>query len=169
MENCFGISKFEHKFDFADDTCVLIYAPNGMMKSSFARTFECISKDDKKSVPCDRIYPQRKTNCTVKCDGKSIDPKSIFVANAESDIATDNRITTFLASKELKERYDSIYQELDKVKNAKARLSRLFEQEKQILCFHAFSLLRRIFVKPGTFMISDITMSSIKKVMSRSS
>ena len=23
MENCFGISKFEHKFDFADDTCVL--------------------------------------------------------------------------------------------------------------------------------------------------
>ena len=42
MENCFGISKFEHKFDFADDTCVLIYAPNGMMKSSFARTFECI-------------------------------------------------------------------------------------------------------------------------------
>ena len=27
MENCFGISKFEHKFDFADDTCVLIYAP----------------------------------------------------------------------------------------------------------------------------------------------
>lgn len=44
MENCFGISKFEHKFDFADDTCVLIYAPNGMMKSSFARTFECISK-----------------------------------------------------------------------------------------------------------------------------
>ena len=117
MENCFGISKFEHKFDFADDTCVLIYAPNGMMKSSFARTFECISKDDKKSVPCDRIYPQRKTNCTVKCDGKSIDPKSIFVANAESDIATDNRITTFLASKELKERYDSIYQELDKVKN----------------------------------------------------
>ena len=48
MENCFGISKFEHKFDFADDTCVLIYAPNGMMKSSFARTFECISKDYKK-------------------------------------------------------------------------------------------------------------------------
>lgn len=31
MENCFGISKFEHKFDFADDTCVLIMHP-GMMK-----------------------------------------------------------------------------------------------------------------------------------------
>ena len=42
--------------------------------------------------------------------------QSLF-ANAESDIAADNRITTFLASKELKERYDSIYQELDKVKN----------------------------------------------------
>ena len=60
MENCFGISKFEHKFDFADDTCVLIYAPNGMMKSSFARTFECISKDDKKSVPCDRDIRKEK-------------------------------------------------------------------------------------------------------------
>ena len=44
MENCFGISKFEHKFDFDDDTCVLIYAPNGMMKSSFARTFDVFQK-----------------------------------------------------------------------------------------------------------------------------
>ena len=50
MENCFGISKFEHKFDFADDTCVLIYAPNGMMKSSFARTFECISIRKEKPI-----------------------------------------------------------------------------------------------------------------------
>lgn len=117
LENCFGISKFEHTFDFSDNNCVLIYAPNGMMKSSFARTFECISKDDKKSVPCDRIYPKRKTNCIIKCDGNPIEPKSIFVANAESDIVADNRITTFLASKELKEKYDNIYQELDKAKS----------------------------------------------------
>ena len=59
MENCFGISKFEHKFDFADDTCVLIYAPNGMMKSSFARTFErYASKHRISHVP----PPKSKTN-----------------------------------------------------------------------------------------------------------
>ena len=53
--------KFEHKFDFADDTCVLIYAPNGMMKSSPARTFECISKMIRNRFHVTE-YPQRKTN-----------------------------------------------------------------------------------------------------------
>ena len=117
LENCFGISKLKHKFDFSSYNCVLIYAPNGMMKSSFARTFECVAKNDKKCSPCDRIYPTRKTVCAIQCDDNTIDPQLIFVANAESDIATENRITTFLASKDLKEQYDAIYQELDKEKN----------------------------------------------------
>lgn len=116
FRNCFGISNFEREFDFANENFVLIYAPNGMMKSSFAKTFDCIAKKDKKQQPCDRIYTDRITECTVLSDGNPIVPESIFVANGESELSTDNRITTFLASKELKQQYDDIYKELDSIK-----------------------------------------------------
>lgn len=117
FKNCFGISNFEHEFDFANENFVLIYAPNGMMKSSFAKTFDCIAKNDKKHPPCDRVFTDRVTECTVLSDNNQIDPASIFVANGESELSTDSRITTFLASKELKQQYDNIYNELDAIKN----------------------------------------------------
>ena len=117
FKNCFGISKFEHEFDFTNENFVLIYAPNGMMKSSFAKTFDCIAKQDKKQPPCDRVYTDRKTEYTVLSDNNKIAPESIFVANGESELSTDSRITTFLASKELKQQYDDIYKELDTIKS----------------------------------------------------
>ena len=40
FENCFGIGKFNHEFDFKKSKTFLIYAPNGMMKTSFAKTFD---------------------------------------------------------------------------------------------------------------------------------
>lgn len=117
LENCFGISKFNHTFRFTDKNCVLIYAPNGMMKSSFAKTFECISKNDSTKFPVkDRIYSSRKSECRILCDGTDIVPSTIFVANAETELDTNSRITAFLASKELKERYESIYAELSAIK-----------------------------------------------------
>ena len=114
FKNCFGISNFEHEFDFANENFVLIYAPNGMMKSSFAKTFDCIAK---KQQPYDRVYTNRVTECTVLSDSNPVTTESIFVANGESELSTDNRITTFLASKELKQQYDDIYKELDATKN----------------------------------------------------
>ena len=53
LENCYGIGKFEKEFDFSSTNTILIYAPNGTMKTSFAKTFECISKNDKKLSPSD--------------------------------------------------------------------------------------------------------------------
>lgn len=35
FENCFGIKKFRETLDFRRHKCVLIYAPNGTMKTSF--------------------------------------------------------------------------------------------------------------------------------------
>ena len=40
LENCYGIRKMDVEFDFSKKTAQLIYAPNGAMKSSFARTFK---------------------------------------------------------------------------------------------------------------------------------
>lgn len=117
FKNCFGISNFEHEFDFTNENFVLIYAPNGMMKSSFAKTFDCIAKNDKKQRPCDRVYTDRVPEYQVLSDGNPIDPAAIFVSNGESELSTDNRITTFLASKDLKQQYDDIYKELGAIKD----------------------------------------------------
>jgi predicted ATP-binding protein involved in virulence len=45
MENCFGIKKMDFDFDFEDSNVYSIYAPNGVMKSSFAKTFHVLQLD----------------------------------------------------------------------------------------------------------------------------
>lgn len=117
LENCFGIGSLNKGFDFTVSNTFLIYAPNGTMKTSFARTFDLISKKDKKGL-CDRIYKDRKTECSVNSDGVEINSERILVINAEDGrFDASGKISTFLASKDLKGRYDSIYTGLDGIKS----------------------------------------------------
>jgi hypothetical protein len=117
FQNCFGIGKLDHKFDFAqlNTGSFLIYAPNGTMKTSFAKTLDLISKNDAKAMPTDRVYDNRPTSYKVLADGNSIPNESILVVNAEDNTYdTSTKISSFIASKDLKKRYDEIYSELDK-------------------------------------------------------
>lgn len=117
LQNCFGIRQLEHVFDFSKQNSVLIYAPNGVMKSSFAKTLSCIAKNDKKDIPRDLIYTHRVSKANVLLNDKNIAPNMILVADAEKDINNNDKITTLLASKELKDQYDDIYRSLDGAKN----------------------------------------------------
>ncbi|WP_177766256.1 AAA family ATPase [Flavobacterium sp. I3-2] len=114
LEHCFGIGKFEYEFDFSKLNSYLLYAPNGTMKTSFAKTFDLVSK---KNVPKDLVYG-KKSKYDIVVDGNTIKPSKILVINAE-DITFDatNKITSFIASKELKEQYDTIYTELNTAKD----------------------------------------------------
>ena len=38
LENCYGIKKFNYDFDFTEKSTYAIYAPNGVMKTSFAKS-----------------------------------------------------------------------------------------------------------------------------------
>lgn len=119
FENCFGIGKLKHEFDFSKVNSYLIYAPNGTMKTSFAKTFDLISKNDKKNLPKDLIH-NKKSKFEILSDEKDINPDSILVINAEDNsYDATNKITSFIARKELKDKYDKIYLELN---NAKAEL-----------------------------------------------
>ncbi|MDI9882424.1 hypothetical protein [Flectobacillus longus] len=116
LENCFGIGKLDHKINFGqlNSNSCLIYAPNGTMKTSFAKTLDLISKNDVKSMPCDRVYDNRATTHMVNCDGAAIPIESILVVNAEdSSYDSSNKISSFIASHELKKKYDEIYLELE--------------------------------------------------------
>ncbi|MEY2792981.1 MAG: hypothetical protein RJA76_973 [Bacteroidota bacterium] len=120
LKNCFGIGRFHHKFEFkhVNTNSFLIYAPNGTMKTSFAKTLDLISKNDSKSKPCDSVYSDRKSEYKVYTDNGEISIESISVVNAENSSydATD-KISSFIASQDLKKKYDKIYSELENQKS----------------------------------------------------
>jgi hypothetical protein len=122
LNNCFGIQRLDHEFDFGVGSnatrstakAYAIYAPNGLMKSSFAKTFESLSKGE---VPKEERY-KRASTCVIESDGVAITKDAIYVLKAEIDISVDSAaITDILVSPEKKGRYDTLLFELDKMKS----------------------------------------------------
>ena len=127
FENCFGIRRLEKEIEFQGKQSVaVIYAPNGMMKSSFANTCEHISwealetkksKSALKDDPiCDRLNPDAESRHDIKVDGTDIRPESIFVANPDVDFDASQQVTVFLASVGLKKEYDRIVGQIETAK-----------------------------------------------------
>ena len=122
LENCYGIQSLNHEFDFDPGSnpakpkarACAIYAPNGLMKSSFAKTFEMLAKGEK---PREERY-NRTASCSVEADGNAISKEAIYVLKAEIDINTENpAVTNILVDPENKARYDELLVDLDKLKN----------------------------------------------------
>lgn len=54
-------AKLKHEFDFSKVNSYHIYAPNGTMKTSFAKTFDLISKNDYEEPQCSNSEKDHKT------------------------------------------------------------------------------------------------------------
>lgn len=116
LENCYGIKSLSHEFSFDRHHTHLIYAPNGMMKSSFANTLKNLFAKEK---PKDRLHPDRISKYEVHVDGKAIQDGQIFVADPEDkNYDSSASFTNFLANAELKKQYDTIYADLNKLISA---------------------------------------------------
>lgn len=117
-KNCFGIKQLEHEFQFVNNKSVhLIYAPNGTMKTSFAKTLKYLSGQSK-IKPCDLLHKDEDSKYEVFVDGEKIDKVNLFVVNGDDEIDSSASFANFLASSELKTKYDEIYQKLTKEKDA---------------------------------------------------
>lgn len=70
FENCYGIKEFDlgSGIKFSDSNKALIYAPNGVMKTSFTKVFEDLSKG---TAPKDRIFSSSITSYSVTYYGNS--------------------------------------------------------------------------------------------------
>lgn len=119
LQNCYGIEMLNEDFDFSigsnsnKSRAYAIYAPNGLMKSSFAKTFEDISKGE---IPKEERY-DRLSECQIITDGVLIGKDDIYVLKSEIDISSDSSaITDILVNPENKARYDDLVVELDKHK-----------------------------------------------------
>ena len=111
LENCYGIKKLEAEFDFTKKNTYAIYAPNGVMKTSFAKTFKDLSE---KKDSQDLVFPERKTIRTIWDEANTaLLPEEAFIIEPYNQDYSSDKLSTLVVKKELKDRYDAIYIELD--------------------------------------------------------
>lgn len=119
LENCYGINKLDYEFDFSDGKTVAVYAPNGVMKTSFAKTFRDLSEG---RTPKDLVYEERVPTFEIIDDSttRQILPEEIFVIEpySEQGFKSEDKILTLLASKDLRERFQAIYSDLEAQRKA---------------------------------------------------
>ena len=112
LTNCFGIDKLEYEFDFSTKNVYSIYAKNGLMKTSFANTFQKIQQGKANEI-CDRIF-EIPGNAIVKIDDKDIEKKDVFVIKSyEAEYESD--ISSLLIKGELKESLKEVLKSRDKL------------------------------------------------------
>lgn len=109
--NCFGIKKLVHELSFEKGHVHLFYAPNGTMKTSFAKTMRYLSGQSK-DKPCDLLHKERIASFSVTSDNNNISEENLFVINGDEELDSSKSFINFLASTELKAKYDEIYQKL---------------------------------------------------------
>ena len=64
--NCYGIKELNQEFKFTPGKQIhLIYAPNGSMKTSFAKTMRYLSGQSKEK-PCDKLHDKDKSSFILK-------------------------------------------------------------------------------------------------------
>jgi len=117
LENCYGIRKLSHEFDFSQRKAYAIYAPNGSMKSSLAQTFKDIAEGKKSQ---DRIFPAR-TNIRKVTDenGAELPQESVLVLPPYDELfGNDEKVSTLLLNNNLKKEFQQLHADIDKSKAA---------------------------------------------------
>jgi hypothetical protein len=112
LEHCYGITKLNAEFDFeANGDVFAVYAPNGVMKTSFANTF----RDFSQGIPSsDRIWESKTTKRMIVDEfGNELAKETVFVIEPYNQTYRSERISTLLVNEGLRKRYDVIHKEID--------------------------------------------------------
>lgn len=111
FENCYGIKKLDYEFDFSTKRIYSIYAPNGTMKTSFAKTLKDFSEHKESK---DLIFLERTSIRKIQ-DENELDlvPEQMFVIEPYNQDYKSERLSTLVVKQELKDKYDSIYKDLE--------------------------------------------------------
>ncbi|AVP62895.1 hypothetical protein C3B64_00940 [Clostridium botulinum] len=113
--NCFGIKELQHTFDFTSKRACSIYAPNGTMKTSFAKTVKCISNEE---APQDLINTEKVSDALIiKSNGDDVSSEDVFVIESYKEDYESKKVSMLMVNKELKAKYDKIHSDLEKKKD----------------------------------------------------
>ena len=115
LKNCYGIKKLEFEFNFSQKSTYLIYAPNGTMKTSFAKTFKDLSQNQETK---DLVFTTRDTIRNIKDEsGNNLESNKVFVIEPYDKGFKTKKLSTLLVNKTLKNKYDEIHFGIDEKKN----------------------------------------------------
>lgn len=124
LKNCYGISELTHCFDFTANSGYAIYAPNGFMKTSLAKTFDDHAKGRE---PIDHIFPDRVSSKSITdAAGTSVSPDSIFVIEPYNQDFSSDRTSLLLVNSAIKQQYD------DALKHISEKQAALITKLKQL-------------------------------------
>ncbi|GAA8666967.1 hypothetical protein KYTH92_04030 [Helicobacter pylori] len=132
IENCYGIGKIQKtSLDFSKSNSYLLYAQNGVFKTSFAKSLTDLINNE---MPKDNFYPNRESEIKIEFNGKKISKENVAVFHSyDEKFSSEDSVTTFMAKSELKQRYDNILSELEKERKALLKsLKSGFNYEKEI-------------------------------------
>jgi hypothetical protein len=121
LEHCYGIKKLDQQFDFTKARAVAIYAPNGSMKSSLAKTFKDIVSGQ---VSGDRIFKTRANKRVVADEkGAQLSANEILVVEPyDADIGHTEKTSTLLVNAKLRKRYEELRRDIDASKETFVKL-----------------------------------------------
>ena len=116
LEHCYGIKKLQKEFDFKKDGNVfIIYAPNGVMKTSLAKTFRDLSEGVNSA---DRIWENNKTTRIIQDEnGADLGKEDVFVINPYDEIHHSGHISTLLVNERLRKKHTNIYKDINEKKD----------------------------------------------------
>lgn len=114
LTNCYGISSLSHEFDFTQARANLIYAPNGIMKTSLSNTFSQLSIGKE---PQEKLY-NLEPSYTVMIDGDAIKSDEILVIEPFNPSFDAKNLSTLLVNTEKKTRYDLLYKSIFEAKKS---------------------------------------------------
>ncbi|GAA7095515.1 hypothetical protein HpCHN32_00840 [Helicobacter pylori] len=132
MENCYGIGKMKETIlNFSQANSYLLYAQNGVLKTSFAKSLTDLINSE---MPKDNFYPNRESKIEIEFNGNIISKENVAVFHSyDEKFSSEDSVTNFMAKSELKQRYDNILSELEKEKKALLKsLKSDFDYEKEI-------------------------------------
>lgn len=125
--NCFGIGELNHTFVLPeDDNTIMIYAPNGTMKTSLARTFLCLENNHNAA---DLIDETKESTYSFSLDGEKLESTQVYVYKTEDNQidpdgisnVEENNIKSFISSqievnlfKEILEPIENLLRDINK-------------------------------------------------------
>lgn len=109
LENCYGIKKMKETIDYSKNNVAIIYAPNGTMKSSLAKTFETI-RDDKQVE--EKIYGLQSSYSISDEDNVEISKEQIIVINPFDEKTYEGQ-RLLMANETLQKEYRNIHNSIE--------------------------------------------------------
>ncbi|MDD4662923.1 MAG: hypothetical protein PHR48_03595 [Candidatus ainarchaeum sp.] len=124
LENCYGIKKLNYEFDFSNCNTYVIYAPNGAMKTSFAKVFLHF-QEGKENLIRDEIFNNQPVIKNIQLDNFNIQSKEIFVIKSFDNFYESKNMANLLINDSLKIKLSHIFNKRDSFFNSLEKKSGL--------------------------------------------